>query len=240
MRSTTWFRILGAVAFGILLTNGILTAHADNEFEAGDYEGMIALAIHSWTSQHISMLGLTYQADVSINWIGEGKIELGIKSDSVGEATIGIIPVDVFDAAGGEAKGQTINCFASVGIKTGGDFHGSSTSFIPTQKLFTATLDWRGPSSVDIVYENAQGCPYVKSMSNNQLTAINLSSQSIKNINLKVTNIGHGFISGNCTLPGWEGSGTIPNGSYHKVIDSCYWWAKRLSKVGGSFSWRDL
>jgi hypothetical protein len=228
MRSIMRILVLGAVVFGGLLTNGIQPAHADNELQAGTYQGMLNLAFHSRTTQ--AAQGAS--DSVSINWIGEGKVDLTITGEKYGTMIISYIPVDIFDNGSINAGG----CNASVGIKAKGSFSGGTAglNFDPKQKAGTLYLIWNGLDSKNILWDDVQGTCKNK-MSVAQITAINETSPTIGQITLTVNTIDGGFISGDCRLPKWEGGGQIQNGSYAHIIDSCNWWAKMLEgqKKGG-------
>jgi hypothetical protein len=232
MRSTKWFLMAGVVICGALLANGMQTAHADNEFEAGHYAGTITLAIH--LTAQASLGGASSYA--SVNWIGEGPVNLWITNDSVGEAGIGAIPVDIFDAAFIEFG----NCGYSVGLTSGGAFQGGSASFIPTQKFAELTLAWHGPYLFKVDYETPYGCRLGKNQGEGQKIAIRMSSPLINNITLNITNIDRGQkkIIGDCDLPKWKGSAPIPNGSMVHKIDTCMWWAGKLNEYGEP-AWRN-
>jgi hypothetical protein len=229
IRSIVRILALVAVVFGGLLKNGIQPARADDTLQAGTYQGMINLAFHSRATQ--SAQGASDSA--SINWIGEGQVELTISGEKYGTLTMLYFPVDVFDNGYINAGG----CNASVGIKAKGSFSGGTAglNFDPKQKTGTLYLIWNGLDGIDIVWDDVQGtCK--KKMSEAQITAINETSPTIGQITLTVNTIDSGFISGDCRLPTWEGGGPVQNGSYAHIIDSCNWWAKMLEgqKKGGN------
>ncbi len=236
MRSTKGFLIIGAVLLGGLLTIRIQSAHADDELQAGTYEGMINLAIHSWSNVQTSAGGQTYEGNVTMNWIGEGNVDLTVTDAKHGMIQVNI-PVDVFDF------GHILftQCNASVGIKAKGLLSGMvlGSNFDPTQKTGTVPLVLNGPDSVQIEYDTVQGGCWTKQMSDAQLTAIEEASPTIGEITLSVTTVDDVFISGSCSLPKWEGSGTIPNGSYAHIIDACHWWAFKVDAQEGGAEWKD-
>jgi len=231
MRSIMRFLVLGAVVFGGLLTNGIQPAHADEELQAGTYQGMINLAFHSRAIQ--ATQGASDSA--SINWIGEGKVDLTITGEKYGTMIISYIPVDIFDNGDINAGG----CNASVGMKAQGSFSGGTAglNFDPKLKAGTLYLIWGGLDGINILWDDVQGTCKNK-MSVAQITAINQTSPTIGLITLSVTKIDDGFISGDCRLPKWEGGGPVQNGSYAQIIDSCYWWAMKLeAQTKGGMEW---
>ena len=231
MRSILRFLVLGAVVFGGLLTNGIQPAHADDELQAGTYQGIINLAFHSRVSQ--SVQGVS--DSVTINWIGEGNVDLTITGEKYGTMTITYIPVDIYDNANIDVGG----CNASTGIKARGSFMGGTAglNFDPQQKIGTLYLLWGGLDSHAILWDTVQGgCKNMPSEA--QLIAINQTSPTIGKITVTVTNIDDIYITGNCRLPEWEGNGSVLNGSYVHVIDSCNWWAmKREGQEKGGMEW---
>jgi len=233
MRSILRFLVLGTVVFGGLLTNGIQPAHADDELQAGIYKGIINLAIHSRAHQEWGG-----GDSATISWIGEGNVDLTITGEKYGTMTISFIPVDVFDFGYINLGG----CDASVGIKARGSFSGGTAglNFDPKQKAGTLYLIWNGLDSVDIVWDTVQGGCWSKKMSEAQLIAINETSPTIGPITLTVTKIDDEFISGEFRLPGWEGGGPIPHGSYAHIIDSCTWWAlKDSAQEEGGKEWKN-
>lgn len=236
MRSTRWFLIIGVVVLGGLLTIGIQSAYAGDELQEGTYEGMINLAIHSWANVHTSAGGQTYEGNVTINWIGDGNVDLTVTDAKHGMIQVNI-PVDVFDF------GHILftQCNASVGIKAKGLFSGMvlGSNFDPIQKTGTVPLVWNGPDSVQIVYDTVQGGCWTKHMSDAQLTAIEEAGPTIGEIILTVTTVDDVFISGRCSLPKWEGSGGIPNGSYTHLTDACHWWAFKVDAQEGGSKWKD-
>ena len=229
MRSILRFLVLVAVVFGGLLTYGIQPAHADDELPAGVYQGIITLAFHSWTT------ALGGKENVTINWLAEGDLDLTITGEKYGTMTITYIPVDIYDNANIDVGG----CNASTGIKARGSFMGGTAglNFDPQQKIGTLNLLWGGLDSHAILWDTVQGgCKNMPSEA--QIIAINQTSPTIGKITVAVTNIDDIFITGNCRLPEWEGSGSVLNGSYAHVIDSCNWWAMKLEgQQKGGLEW---
>ena len=229
MRSILRFLVLVAVVFGGLLTHGIQPAHADDELPAGVYQGIISLAFHSWTT------ALGGKENVTINWLAEGDLDLTITGEKYGTMTITYIPVDIYDNANIDVGG----CNASTGIKARGSFMGGTAglNFDPQQKIGTLYLLWGGLDSHAILWDTVQGgCKNMPSEA--QMIAINQTSPTIGKITVAVTNIDDIFITGNCRLPEWEGSGSVLNGSYAHVIDSCNWWAMKLEgQQKGGLEW---
>jgi hypothetical protein len=155
----------------------------------------------------------------------------------MGTMAITYPPVDIFDHAYYHFSGCGDG---SVGIKARSSFTGGTAghNFDPQQKTGTLYLLWGGLDSINIVWDDVQGC--LKSMSEPQLTAINETSSRIGKITVTVTNIDDIFITGNCRLPDWEGSGTLPYGSYTRLLDSCNWWAFKASAQGeGGQEWKN-
>ena len=230
MRSIMRFLVLGAVISGGLLTNGILPAHADDELQAGTYEGVINLSFHSLSTSQGGKLNAT------INWIGEGDVDLTITGAKQGTMTIPYIPVDIFDNANIDLGG----CNASTGIKARGSFLGGTAglNFDLQQKIGTLNLLWGGLDGFDVRWDTATGCKNKPSEA--QKIAINQTSPTIGKITVTVTNIDDILIKGNCKLPDWEGSGSIPDGSYVHVIDSCSWWAMMAKpQQKGGMEWKN-
>jgi hypothetical protein len=230
MRSIMRFLVLGAVVFGGLLINGIQPVYADDELPAGVYQGIITLAFHSWTT------ALGGKENVTINWFAEGDLDLKITGEKYGTMTITYIPVDIFDNANIDVGG----CNASTGIKANGSFLGGTAglNFDPKQKVGTLYLLWGGLDGFDVGWDTAKGCKNKPSEA--QKIAINQTSPKIGKITVTVTNIDDIFITGNCRLPDWEGSGSIPNGSYVHIIDSCNWWAMKLeAQEKGEMEWKN-
>jgi hypothetical protein len=223
------FFLLGAVVFGGLLTNGIQPAHADDELPSGVYQGIITLAFHSWTT------ALGGKENVTINWLAEGDLDLTITGGKYGTMTIPYIPVDIYDNANIDVGG----CNASTGIKARGSFMGGTVglNFDPQQKIGTLYLLWDGLDSHAILWDTVQGgCKNMPSEA--QIIAINQTSPKIGKITVTVTNIDDIYITGNCRLPEWEGSGSVQGGSYAHVIDSCNWWAMKLEEQQkGGMEW---
>ena len=231
MRSILRFLVLGTVVFGGMLTNGIQPAHADDELQAGTYQGIINLDFHSWTT------ALGGKENVTINWLAEGDLDLTITGAKQGTMTITYIPVDIFDNANIDAGG----CNASTGIKARGSFMGGTAglNFDLQQKIGTLNLLWGGLDSHTILWDTVQGdCKNMPSEA--QIIAINQTSPKIGKITVTVTTIDDIFITGNCRLPEWEGSGSVPEGSYAHVIDSCNWWAMKLEgQEKGGMEWKN-
>ena len=231
MRSIMRFLVLGAFVFGGLLTNGIQPVHADDELPAGTYQGIITLAFHSSTTAQEGKINAT------INWFVEADVDLTITGEKYGTMTIPYIPVDIFDSANIDLG----NCQAGTGIKAKGSFLGGTAglNFDPQQKVGTLYLLWGGLDSHNILWDTVGGnCKNKPSEA--QLTGINETGPKIGKITVTVTNIDDIFITGNCRLPEWEGSGTIPYGSYVHIIDSCNWWAMKLvPQQEGGMEWKD-
>jgi hypothetical protein len=231
MRSVMRFLILGAVVFGGLLANRIQPANADNELPAGVYQGIITLDFHSSTT------ALGGGENVTINWFAEGDLDLTIPGGKYGTMIITYIPVDIFDNGNIDIGG----CNASTGIKARGSFFGGTAglNFDPQQKVGTLYLLWGGLDSHNILWDTV-GEHCKNKPSEAQLTAINETSPKIGKITVTVTNIDDIFITGNCKLPEWEGSGSIPTGSYVHIIDSCNWWAMKLvPQQKGGMEWKN-
>jgi hypothetical protein len=230
MRSILRFFVLGAVAFGGLL-GGIQPAHADDDLQAGPYYGIVTMAIHSQASQNVG----DFSGSASISWIGEGNLDLTITDAKNGTADISYLPLDIFDFAYADLPAS---CFVSIGIKAKGLFHGlpvlGTTNFNPEQKVGEVPLIYTGLLAREILYETAEGC---NSMADAQMIAVEQTSTQITQIRLTVTIVDDVFISGKCSLPDWEGGGSIPNGSYIHVVDSCYWWAMKAEEGAGE--WKD-
>ena len=232
MRSIMRFLVLGAVVFGGLLTNEIRPAHADDELQAGTYQGIINLDIHSRANQ--AAQGVTDSA--TINWFMEGNVDLTITGGKYGTLIISYIPVDIYDNASIESGG----CNASVGITAKGSFSGGTAglNFDPKQKTGTLNLIWNGLDGFNVDWESVKGCK--NKPSDAQKIAINETGPKIGKITLTVNTIEAGFISGDCRLPDWEGGGPVQNGSYAHIIDSCNWWAKMLEGQNkGGMEWKN-
>lgn len=235
MRALIRFLVSGSIIFGALLGSMEL-AHADGGLKSGTYKGIIQMAVHSQASQSVSTLGQTFTDSVTISWIGEGNIDLTITNSENGMAQISYLPVDIFDFAYINFTSPAGSCHASIGIKAKGVFYeiGVGTpNFDPKQKTGKVSFIFGGLESHDILYDTLQGC-WTKSMSDAQLIALEKTSSQVNPVVLTVTSFDDDFISGKCSLPDWEGGGSIPNGSFTHTADSCFWWVLK----DGEHEWK--
>jgi hypothetical protein len=226
MRALLWFLLCGAVVFGGLL-GGVQPAQADDDLSIGTYKGIISLAVHSRAGQHMSSMGGTIDTSVTINWFGDGYLDLKITDAKNGVAKLSDLPVEIFDFGYGRLTGEGVDCFVSVGLKAKGAFYDMGLGiFDPQTKTGKVPLIFSGLRGHEVIYDTVQGCP-LNSMVENQVVALEQTSNQLGTITLEVISFTDDVIRGKCGIDGWEGGGSIPNGSYDHIVDACYWWASK-------------
>jgi hypothetical protein len=231
MRSIKRFLVLGTVVFvGLLLSGSRPATPVQPSTQMGNFRGEYSFSITSKTHEfHEDSLGSTFLDDVEIDWAGAGTIDLAIPQDLQSTAALRSERVTIFQYADATMTGSGHNCSWEDALTARGKFGNSWTFFNRSAATWDTSVIWNKITSYVIKKATSsgdiKGCEQFGSRLANaqKVKAVEAVTRTIDLFRFTITSFSDFQISGNCSLPNWEGTFPTAYGNAQHINKGCDW-----------------